>query len=289
MLNLRKMNDLSQRLLLSGTAIIIVALLIFFSYHPIVNILLVLTIATITGVAIWEYAQMAKSKGLQPASKLMIAVAVFEVIAFYISSAYPEFSKLALLIIILGFISFFIAHFKETSNALLNIAVEFFGVCYIALPFSFMMAILYPFSSQYALQDGRWWLFYLITVTKVTDIGGYFAGKLWGSRPLARQLSPKKTVEGAIGGFVSAVLLSVIYSLLSQAFSMSSFHLGLIHAIWIGMVIGVLAQIGDLAESLLKRDAVVKDSNSIPGVGGILDMVDSLLFTSPVVYFFIRP
>ncbi len=289
MLNIRKMNDLTQRLLLSGTAIIIVALLIFFSYHPIVNILLVLTIAGLTGVAVWEYAQMTKSKGLHPASKLMIAVAVFEVIAFYISSAYPQFSKLALLIIILGFISFFIAHFKNTSNALLHIAVEFFGVCYIALPFSFMMAILYPFSSQYALQDGRWWLFYLITVTKITDIGGYFAGKLWGKRPLARQLSPKKTVEGAIGGFFSAVILSVIYSLLSKAFSMPSFHLDLLHAIWIGMVIGVLAQIGDLAESLLKRDAFVKDSNSLPGVGGILDMVDSLLFTSPVVYFFIRP
>lgn len=278
-----------QKTINSAIAIAVVILLVFFSYIPAVNLLLVFTIAALAGVGVWEYAQLAKAKGLQPASSLMTAVAVCEVLAFYASLTYPQGSKLSLLIIVLGFISFFIFHFRSTQNALIHVAIEFFGVCYLAVPFGFMMAILYPFSHHSLLQDGRWWLFYLILVTKVTDMGGYFVGKLIGKHPLAVQLSPNKTVEGAVGGLLCAVSLSVGMSMFGKAFSISSFHLALWDAVWIGIVIGILAQIGDLAESLLKRDAFVKDSNRLPGVGGVLDMIDSLIFTSPVVYFFIQP
>jgi phosphatidate cytidylyltransferase len=278
-----------QKTLTSGIALAVFALLIFFSYIPIINLLLVFTIAALAGIGVWEYAQLAKAKGLQPSSSLMIVIAVCEVFAFYASLTYPQWSKLALLIIILGFISFFIFHFRNPQNALMHVAVEFFGVCYLAVPFSFMLAILYPFSHHSLLQDGRWWLFYLFLVTKITDIGGYFVGRLIGKHPLALHLSPKKTIEGAIGGLICAVALSIAMSMFGKIFSISSFHLPLGDAIWIGMVIGLLAQVGDLAESLLKRDAFVKDSNRLPGVGGVLDMVDSLIFTSPVVYFFIQP
>ncbi len=282
------MIDLNQRLFVSSLAILIVAFLIFFSHNWFVNWLLVLTIGALAGVGVWEYAQLAKAKGLEPASKLMIVVAVCEVLAFYISLAYPSLSKLSLLTIVLGFIAFFVAHFRHIENSLLDVAVELFGVCYLAIPLSFMLAVLYPFYHDCQVQDGRWWLVYLVAVTKITDVGGYFIGKLFGKHPLAPQLSPKKTIEGAIGGFLFAVGLSVCIAFLAKAFAVTSFHLTLSHAIWMGMVIGILAQIGDLAESLLKRDAFVKDSNRLPGLGGVLDMLDSLLFTSPVVYFFIR-
>jgi phosphatidate cytidylyltransferase len=92
-------------------------------------------------------------------------------------------------------------------------------------------------------------------------------------------------VEGAIGGFCSAVALSILFCTIGRSVG---WELSFWHAAWLGMVIGVLGQIGDLAESLLKRDASVKDSNRIPGIGGVLDLLDSVLFTSPVVYFFIR-
>jgi len=282
------MRDLNQRLAVSTVVILIVGLLIFFSYKPVINLLLVLTIAALAAIGVWEYAQLVKAKGLSPAMRLMVGVAVCEVIAFYVSLAFPEWSKLALLIIVLGFISFFVAHFRTPANALLHVAVELFGVCYLAIPLSFMLAILYPFSHHFFVQDGRYWLFYLIAVTKITDVGGYFIGKLFGKHPLAPQLSPKKTVEGAIGGFIFAVLLSVALAVLGKSLNLSSFHLDIFDAFWIGMIIGILAQIGDLAESLLKRDAVVKDSNALPGIGGVLDLLDSLLFTAPVVYFFIR-
>ena len=284
----KKMVDLNQRLLVSALAILIVAFLIFFSHNWVVNWLLVLTIAAMAGVGVWEYAQLAKAKGLEPAAKLMVIVAICQVLAFYVSMAYPHLSKFSLLIVVLGFIAFFVAHFRRIENSLLDVAVELFGVCYLAIPLSFMLAILYPFYHGAVVQDGRWWLVYLVGVTKITDVGGYFIGKLFGKHPLAPQLSPKKTIEGAVGGFLSSVLLSVFIAFLAKHFDVSSFYLTFSNAIWMGMVIGVLAQIGDLAESLLKRDAVVKDSNNLPGLGGILDMLDSLLFTTPVVYFFIR-
>ena len=284
----KKMADLNQRLFVSALAILIVASLIFFSHNWFVNWLLVLTIAGLAGVGIWEYAELAKAKGLEPASRLMVVVGVCEVLAFYVSMAYPHLSKLSLMIMVLGFIAFFVAHFRRINNSLLDVAVELFGVCYLALPLSFMLAILYPFYHGSVVQDGRWWLVYLVVVTKITDVGGYFIGKLFGRHPLAPQLSPKKTIEGALGGFAFAVGVSVFIAYLAKSFEVDSFHLDLGNAIWMGLVIGILAQIGDLAESLLKRDAFVKDSNSLPGLGGVLDMLDSLLFTSPVVYFFIR-
>lgn len=282
MLKLNRKSEFYNRLWVSALAISIVSFLVAFAYHPWANVLLILTIAVLTGVGVWEYAQLAKAKGIQPATHLMIGVAVLEVLAFYISLAYPEWSKLALMIIVLGFISFFIVHFRNPENALLNVAVELFGICYLAIPFSFILAILYP---RPELADGRWWLIYLIAVTKITDVGGYFVGKLFGRHPLAPHLSPRKTVEGAIGGFCFAVALSLVFCVLGRS---AGWEFSFWHATLLGMIIGVLGQIGDLAESLLKRDAAVKDSNTIPGIGGVLDLLDSVLFTSPVVYFFIR-
>jgi phosphatidate cytidylyltransferase len=281
MLKLKK-TEFYHRLLFSTIAISIVAVLVGFAYHPWVHVLLVLTMAVLTGIGVWEYARLAQHKGIKPAKKLMVVVAILEVLAFYISLAYPQWSQLALLIIVFGFISFFVAHFRNAENALLHVAVEFFGVCYLAIPFSFMLAILYP---KPEFEDGRWWLFYLIAVTKITDIGGYFVGKLFGKHPLAPQLSPKKTWEGAFGGFCFAVALSLFFASIG---GVVGWHLTYWNAAWLGMIIGILGQLGDLAESVLKRDAAVKDSNALPGIGGILDMVDSVLFTSPVVYFFIR-
>lgn len=275
-------NEFTTRLWVASIAIGSAALLIGFAYVPWINFLLLAVIALLTGTGVWEYARLARAKGLNPATKLMICVAILEVLAFYVAQAYPQLWKLALVVIVLGFISFFLAHFRNPENALTQVAVEFFGMCYVALPFCFMMAILYPRTED---GDGRWWLFYLIAVTKITDVGGYFVGKLFGKHPLAPHLSPRKTVEGAIGGFCFALGLSLLFCVWGRAMG---FQLSFWHATWMGMVIGILAQIGDLSESVLKRDAAVKDSNKLPGIGGVLDLLDSILFTSPVVYFFIR-
>jgi len=283
-----KFIDLQKRLIVSVIAVMLLVGLMLFSENVFVKAILVLFVAALSGIGVWEYAQFSRAKHLRPAVWAMVVVAVCEVFAFFSAHKLIVFSQFPAIVLIAGTILFFLLHFSDVSDALLHVAVEFFGVCYVAVPLSFMLAILYPISAAGRSWDGRWWLVYLIVVTKIVDVAAYFVGRLWGKIPLAPLLSPKKTVEGAIAGVLSAVLCSVGIGLIGEAFQSTLFHLPLFPSIILGLCIGLVGGIGDLAESLLKRDAVVKDSNALPGLGGILDMVDSLLLTSPIVYFYLK-
>lgn len=285
---MKKFTDLNRRLAVSSVAILIVAVLIGFSFSPIVGWFLMATVALLAAIGVWEYAQLAAAKALHPSTPLMIVIAACEVAAFFISLRYLNWPLLPVVVLFLGTTAIFLKRFRGVSASLVHIAVEFFGVCYVVFPLCFMLGILYPESGHAAQQDGRWWLFYLIVVTKITDAGAYFGGYLWGKHPLAPSLSPKKTIEGAAAGFICAILGSIAMAKLGKTVSDGSFELTLVEAFWLGGLISFLGQVGDLAESLLKRDAVVKDSNTLPGVGGVLDLIDSLLFTAPIVYFFVR-
>lgn len=276
------MADLSRRFCVSIIAFALVAFLVAYSQNPVVQVLLLLVVMATVCVGVWEYARLAKAKGVRASPRLMVVVAAAVVLAFYISLY--SFPQMLLFALLLSLLVFFIHHFNEVQNALVSVAVEFFGIAYVAVPLSLMLGILYP---QGVVQEGRWWLLYLIVVTKITDIGAYFVGRLWGKHMLS-SLSPKKTVEGALSGFSCAILASVGFHFLAEHYGAGHFHLPLIASIWLGALLGIVGQIGDLAESLLKRDAVVKDSNHLPGLGGVLDMVDSLLVTTPIVYFFVH-
>lgn len=285
---MKQLADLNRRLFVSIILGAVVFLLIAFSTSPAISVLLMLFVAALAGVGVWEYAQLVINKGIRPSSLGMIIAAVAEVGALYASLVFVDLPQLPVLVLFATIIVFFLAHFRDPSEALYTTAVEFFGVVYVAAPLALMLGVLYPIAHQGVAQEGRWWLVYLIFVTKITDVGAYFVGRLWGRTQLSPTLSPKKTVEGALAGFVCAVVGSVCVQSAGQFFFGAHFSLSIVEALWLGMLMGVFGQVGDLAESLLKRDAVVKDSNTLPGLGGVLDMVDSLLFTTPIVYFFIR-
>jgi phosphatidate cytidylyltransferase len=121
----------------------------------------------------------------------------------------------------------------------------------------------------------------------MTDTGAYFTGKKFGKSKLAPHISPKKTIEGALGGMVFSLLTSLCFFFISDLFSLSM-QISFMESFVLGILVGVIGQIGDLIESLLKRDGGIKDSNQLPGLGGILDVVDSLIFTTPLIYFFLR-
>ena len=128
--------------------------------------------------------------------------------------------------------------------------------------------------------SGRRALLFLLLCVWICDSAAYYVGSTLGRRKLAPEISPNKTVAGAVGGILGAVGASVILKILGLVPWSIPFVLGA------GLCIAVLAQVGDLAESMLKRDAGVKDSGSlIPGHGGMMDRVDALLFTVPVFYY----
>lgn len=279
--------DLSKRASVAVGSLFVVILLIIFAANPVVSIIIAALVAAIAAIGVWEYARLANSKGVQPSIYLMMTVAIFEVAAFFIAHKWFHSQELPVFIFAVGLGLFFLNRFRRAEEALLNVAVEFFGVAYVAVPLSYMLAILYPIAPS-TVEDGRWWLCYLIFVTKITDIGAYFVGRIWGKHRLAPVLSPNKTVEGAIGGLISTIVLSLLMVYLGRMFAGRAFPLEYLDALFLGILIGIFGQIGDLAESLLKRDAAVKDSSRLPGLGGVLDTIDSLIFTAPIVYFYLR-
>jgi phosphatidate cytidylyltransferase len=150
-----------------------------------------------------------------------------------------------------------------------------FGVFYVAWLLGHMITL-----RQFT--EGPFLIFFLFLVTWANDTGAYYVGTLWGRRPLAPRISPRKTWEGAAGGLLGSVLAA----LACRAWFLDSLSTG--EALGAGVLIGLTAPLGDLAESILKRSAGVKDSGTIlPGHGGLLDRIDSLIFTTPAFYYYL--
>lgn len=132
-----------------------------------------------------------------------------------------------------------------------------------------------------SLPEGWIWLVFMLVTTWASDTTAYFIGKRWGKRQLAPTLSPGKTLEGGIGGLLGSVALA-------GGFAFVYSFLPLAHLLLLGLMVGIAGQVGDLVESAFKRQAGVKDSGRlIPGHGGVLDRFDSMLFTAPLVYYYV--
>jgi phosphatidate cytidylyltransferase len=293
----KKHHDLGIRTLINGLGVLLIALFIFLAELPPVRWIFALAVAVIAAIAVWEYGQLVKKKGISPANTLSI-IAVF----LYVFSVFfktqgpytfiPSFWPYApQMILALSFFACFVYFVIKNKPAITHISATFLGIIYIGIPLGLFVQIIFFFiykGVDASHLHGSWWMIYLIAVTKSSDIGGYFIGRFFGKHKLALKLSPNKTLEGALGGLAASLVASVFLCFLGKKLGHSFDLFTYIQAIWLGIVIGIIGQLGDLAESLLKRDAGAKDSNSLPGVGGILDMIDSLLFTAPVLYIFMR-
>lgn len=164
---------------------------------------------------------------------------------------------------------------QNNSEAVHGISTTLFGLAYIATLFSYMFYLraLHP-------ARGAWLVFYVIWVTKMADAGAYTIGKLFGRTLLIPRISPRKTREGMAGALLFAAAAAIIARPVLGPYAWSP-----LNTVLVGAGLGALGQLGDLSESLLKRDAKVKDSGAMfPGLGGVLDVMDSLLFTVPVFY-----
>ncbi len=165
---------------------------------------------------------------------------------------------------------------RPVEGALDDIAVTLFGVCYVALLLGYQVAIL-------AGIPGKRWLLFLYLAIWASDIGAYYVGTAYGRHRLYEKISPKKSIEGLLGGTVA----SMVVALPCKFWLVPS--LGWFEALLVGLGLALVGTVGDLAESLIKRSFGVKDSGTvIPGHGGILDRLDSLMFAAPVLYYYLR-
>ncbi len=278
------MNNLQQRLVFGSLATVFFILLIWFSSYSFFRPIFALIISSIITLAVAELFQMAKKKNYQPLVKIGLSGSFFYVFAMYASIEYPWAETLPYIILLITLFSSFFYFFNRGDSPLGNLSLTFFGFSYIVIPLTTWLNIAY-FFPEGSSQEGRWWLFYLAAVTKLTDIGAYAVGSLIGKHKMTPYISPGKSWEGGVGGLIFGVVTSLIFY---QMMPQIPIHLTFYQALWLGLLLSFMAQIGDLAESLIKRDVGVKNSSQIPGLGGILDILDSLVFTSPIVYIFLK-
>lgn len=200
--------------------------------------------------------------------------------ALLILNSFFEYVGLAEVIFIIVLLHLLIELFRNSGSALFNLGGSFLGISYISF-FSVSLILIRNYFHNY--ETGGYLIIAMLASIWLCDSAAYYIGTAFGRHRLFLRVSPKKSWEGAISGFI----FSVIGMIAAKLVILDSFSY--VEAIHIGVIVGIFGQIGDLVESLFKRDAGVKDSSSlIPGHGGILDRFDSLLFTSPVVYLYIK-
>jgi phosphatidate cytidylyltransferase len=244
-------------------------------------------------ISLWEFYGMLEHRGL-PNFKVtaMVCGAVMLCGSFYYFSHYGlarsyDFETAVLLLFLLTVITRQMFARLRADEPLRTMAYTLFGLLYVLWLFNFMTKILYvvPRSPEGAVM-GQFYCLYLIAVTKFSDMGAYLTGTVIGRHPLIPHISPKKTWEGFFGAMGFSLLASLLL------FKLMPGHLSVLswtHATVLGLLLGFAAVIGDLAESIIKRSTGVKDSgNMLPGIGGALDLIDSLLFTAPLLFFYLR-
>ena len=250
-----------------GVSMVAVWILLLFLTPPFFFWLIMLPIAAI---ALGEYFRMVKTAPGSGTLALAVGISLFPLVAACTGSATAVLvgGYLALLGIVLLVISLY----TRFDNVLAFLTSAGFAVFYISLCSSFLVLIRF-------LPDGASWLLLLTTVTAGSDTGAYYAGRAFGKRKLCPSISPGKTLNGAIGGVLAAIIATVL---------LSCFLLPEVNNLRLALAVALLAVVGiggDLTESIIKRGTGIKDSGTIlGGHGGVLDRVDSLLLTAPLLY-----
>jgi phosphatidate cytidylyltransferase len=224
-------------------------------------------------LAQYEYYRLYFSEKWTPNIGLGLVLGVLVASAFAVDT--PVSGELIVSLIVVTALLIQVGTGREIKSGLLDSAVVVFGVFYIAWLLSHMILLR-------GLEQGPYLIFFLFLVTWANDTGAYYTGKLIGKHQMSPKISPSKTWEGTAGGLMASVAAAFI----CRGWFLPSLPVS--DALGLGLLFGVMAPLGDLCESVLKRSAGVKDSGRlIPGHGGILDRIDSLIFTTPTFYYWL--
>jgi phosphatidate cytidylyltransferase len=280
------------RRLASSVVLWTVVLLAIFSKNKLLaDWFFLLLLLVLSGAGLIEFYDMARKiglvcfKGWGIFGGLLLIVSTFlylsEVIAINVAPAEAnDFETSFLIMFVLGLC---IRQFVSRSNTkgILAISTTLFGLMYVPWLLNFIQKI-----NFFPHIQGKYYVLYYILVTKFSDLGAYVTGSLFGKHKMIPRISPGKTWEGFAGAVVISTLVSLGYA------QIAAHHLRgmtFFHAIILGIILSCAAVVGDLIESIFKREAGLKDSGRMfPGIGGILDLMDSLLFNAPLMYLYLR-
>lgn len=240
-------------------------------YGGIPFFLLILILALI---AVNEFYNLMMKKGFFPAYYVGNLITFFFIFfAYYAVKRNWEPGHSAILTLAAAIAMISGIFLKREKDTIIDIAVTILGMVYVGWFLSYLFFI------RNLTEHGGYLFFLLFTVWAI-DVSAYLAGRVFGHTPLMPSVSPKKTWEGAIAGFVVALIAAVVFSWTAE--------LLIWHALVLGVLIGIFGQVSDLIESLIKRDAGAKDSsNLLPGHGGVLDRIDSFVLTAPLMYYYV--
>lgn len=280
------------RRLLSFVILWTILLTALFSRHRVLSdavFLLIITFLGVTGLAefygIVERRDLVCFKGWGILGGILLIIGTFLNLEGVVGrSESParvnDFETSFLIVFVLGLC---LRQFFSRSNTagILAISTTLFGLMYVPWLLNFIQKI-----NFFPGVEGHYYLLYFIVITKFSDTGAYLVGSLIGRHKMIPRISPGKTWEGFGGALVVSILASLLF-----VYYLGDHMPGMnwTHAIALGLLLGLAAVIGDLIESIFKREAGVKDSGKFfPGIGGILDLLDSLLFNAPIMYLYLR-
>ncbi len=287
----RQPSNLTLRLVTAG---LLIPPVLYAIYAGGLWVLGVVLLGTMIGLR--EFYQLIEQKGAQPIRGFGYASGVTLPVLAYVGA-----QEQALVIFTVVLLATMVVQLTKSqiSEALSSISGTFFGVFYVAWLLSYVVVLRdfhgvvasFRWGEEISIsmhpEVGGYYLFFAITVVILGDAGAYFVGRAFGKRRLAPRISPSKTVEGALGallaGMVGGLAVKSIFDVLAPTLSGD---MSIAISVFFGFVLALVGLLGDLVESLLKRDAQVKDSGGLlPGTGGVLDRIDSNLLAIPVMYY----
>ncbi|MGB9857836.1 MAG: phosphatidate cytidylyltransferase [Dictyoglomaceae bacterium] len=232
------------------------------------QVLFILVMA-LAGFGLWEFYTLLERYKFQP---LKLEGIIFGLL--YLTFIYFESRKALVIFLPVFILVLLIYELFRKRRAIADLSLTFLGFFYIPFLLSYLLMLR-------NLPYGEKACYFTFILVWISDSSAFFFGKAFGKHPLAPSISPKKTIEGTIAGIISSALASLIFSLI--------YSWNPIFTVILGITIGIMGQLGDLVESMLKREIGVKDSSSLlPGHGGVLDRFDSLIFSVPTAYYFLH-
>lgn len=228
-----------------------------------------------------EYVKILNHKGFYPSLKVMYLIEAILTVVVY----FNRVDLVAITLTICAMCSLMWVLFVGRQPYIANVATTLFGMVYCGW-FPLHLIFLRNLSCE-KYDNGLGFVVMMFTAILLTDVGCYYVGSKWGKHKLAPVVSPNKTIEGSIGGIFAAIIGASLVGLYID--KLLNISIPWYITVTIGLISTVFAQIGDLCESLIKRDAGVKDSGtSLPGHGGFLDRTDSFILTIPIMYYFCK-